>query len=439
VASSSLNIFGDNCDDVISAETLMMVKEHFIKEFGVPVHTIGWGASGGSMAQYLIAQNYPGLLDGIVPSSSFPDITSITPGVVDCALLEHAFEIGIQTWTDAQKAAVSGFVNWSTCGSKTGWIGMNFTPRLIRPTCGAGVPKALAYDPVTNRKGARCDIYDNEVNTYGRDPQTGFARRPLDNVGVQYGLVAFNRGQISADQFLELNEHAGGYDVDGNMTATRTVADPAALRIAYQSGRMNTGGGGLGSTPIIETRGYADPNVHDKFRSFSERARLMAANGRTDNDVMLVFAPGSGGVLLTSPKSRYVEAVGLMDHWLDNIAKDTSDDSMAIKMIRNKPSDLVDACWTKQGEKIVEPQSYDGHGRCSQLYPAYGDPRIAAGAPVANNVLKCALKPIDPKDYIHPLMDDQMLRMKGIFPQGVCDYSRPGPEQQQVKGTWQRY
>jgi hypothetical protein len=391
------------------------------------------------MAQYLIAQNYPGLLDGIVPSSSFPDITSITPGVVDCALLSHAFETGTQKWTDAQKTAVSGFVNWSTCGSSNGWIGMNFSPRLIRPTCGMVIPKALAYDPVTNRKGARCDIYDNEVNSYGRDTQTGFARRPLDNVGVQYGLVAFNRGQISADHFLELNEHAGGYDVDGNMTATRTVADHEALRIAYQSGRMNTGGGGLGSTPIIEARGYADPNVHDKFRSFSERARLMAANGRTDNQVMLVFAPGSGGVLLTSPKSRYVQAVGLMDHWLDNIAKDTSSDSMAVKVVRDKPSDLVDACWTTQGEKIAEPQTYDGHGRCSQLYVAYGDPRIAAGAPVANDVLKCALKPIDPKDYIHPLMDDQMLRMKGIFPQGVCDYSRPGVEQQQVKGTWQRY
>ena len=51
---------------------LAMVKEHFIKRFGVPVHTIGWGGSGGSMQQHLIAQNYPGLLDGIIPSSEFP-------------------------------------------------------------------------------------------------------------------------------------------------------------------------------------------------------------------------------------------------------------------------------------------------------------------------------------------------------------------------------
>ena len=66
VVVSSQNVFGNNCNDVISAETAMMVKEHFIESFGVPVHTIGVGGSGGSMQQHLIAQNYPGLLDGII-------------------------------------------------------------------------------------------------------------------------------------------------------------------------------------------------------------------------------------------------------------------------------------------------------------------------------------------------------------------------------------
>jgi hypothetical protein len=31
-AASSLNVFGNSCDDVISGETLMMVKEHFITD-----------------------------------------------------------------------------------------------------------------------------------------------------------------------------------------------------------------------------------------------------------------------------------------------------------------------------------------------------------------------------------------------------------------------
>jgi hypothetical protein len=47
LASSSLNSFGTNCGDVISVETMMMVKEHFIEEFGAPRWTIGSGRSGG--------------------------------------------------------------------------------------------------------------------------------------------------------------------------------------------------------------------------------------------------------------------------------------------------------------------------------------------------------------------------------------------------------
>ncbi|MEE8147798.1 MAG: DUF6351 family protein, partial [Longimicrobiales bacterium] len=34
VATSSLNVFDNNCDDVLSAETMMMVKEHFSERFG---------------------------------------------------------------------------------------------------------------------------------------------------------------------------------------------------------------------------------------------------------------------------------------------------------------------------------------------------------------------------------------------------------------------
>ena len=53
MAASTLNVFGTTCDDVISAETMMMVKEHFIKQFGAPIYTIGTGGSGGAMQQHL--------------------------------------------------------------------------------------------------------------------------------------------------------------------------------------------------------------------------------------------------------------------------------------------------------------------------------------------------------------------------------------------------
>ena len=47
-----------------------MSDQSFIERFGPPVRTIGFGGSGGSMQQHLISQNYPGLLDGIIPGAS---------------------------------------------------------------------------------------------------------------------------------------------------------------------------------------------------------------------------------------------------------------------------------------------------------------------------------------------------------------------------------
>jgi hypothetical protein len=32
---------------------------------------------------------------------------------------------------------------------------------------------------------------------------------------------------------------------------------------------------------------------------------------------------------------------------------------------------------------------------------------------------------------------DEMTRLKRIFPGGVCDWSKPGIEQQPMAGTWQ--
>jgi hypothetical protein len=72
VASSTLNVLDNNCSTIISAEAAMMVKEHFIDTYGPVRFTIGWGGSGGAIQQYEIADSYPGILDGIIPSISFP-------------------------------------------------------------------------------------------------------------------------------------------------------------------------------------------------------------------------------------------------------------------------------------------------------------------------------------------------------------------------------
>lgn len=437
VAVSSLNVFGNNCDDVISSETMMMVKHHFINEFGPPVHTIGIGGSGGAIQQYMMAQNYPGLLDGLMPQISFPD-NAIFESVIDCSLLAHAFDSTKASWTDEQKALVSGYATFKTCSDS--WMARGTPTSLANnqvkaAACNQAIPQTLAFDRATNPEGARCDYFDDLVNVYGKDPKTGAARRALDNIGVQYGLAAFNAKKISFEQFIELNEVIGGHDVDGNIVPARDVADPAALRIAYQTGRVNTGGGSLGSIPILDTRAYYDMsgNLHDRFRSMVMRARLKEANGSADNQVTLMFPPEGPAPL------RPGQLLSMMNRWLDNIAADTSSASAAAKVVHDKPADLADACWTEQGEKIVEPQTYDGPGRCNQLYPAHADPRIVAGSPLTDEVLKCQLKPISASDYTQPVTPEQMARLKSTFPQGVCDYTRPGVAQQHVEGAWRRY
>ncbi len=61
-ASSTLNVFGNNCSDLLAAETMMMVKERFIEAYGKPLFTMGQGSSGGSYQQLQITDNYPGAI-----------------------------------------------------------------------------------------------------------------------------------------------------------------------------------------------------------------------------------------------------------------------------------------------------------------------------------------------------------------------------------------
>jgi hypothetical protein len=96
----------------------------------------------------------------------------------------------------------------------------------------------------------------------------------------------------------------------------------------------------------------------------------------------------------------------------------------------------VDGCYDKTrfiAEDLVfssEPVS-----ECSGLYPVYSNPRKEAGGPLAANVLKCQLKPIDPADYKVPLNAEEAGRLAAIFPAGVCDFSKPGVNQTPVV-TW---
>ena len=440
VASSTLNVFGNNCNDLLAAETMMMVKERFIEAYGAPRFTIGWGCSGGSYQNHQIADNYPGLLDGIIPGCSFPDVVSGTiPFITDARLLNRYFaQTATVAFTEEEQRAIAGFLVLNTMPNVARNAGR------IAPTefCPDVLPEALRYDPVINPGGARCDVYDHTVNVYGRDPKTGFARRPLDNVGVQYGLGALNASVITVSQFLDLNKGIGGYDHDGRFRAERTVAHPAALRAAYETGRVTYGGGGLAMIPIIDYRAYSDDvergDVHVRYHSFSLRDRLLRANGRVDNHVMLVEDNRYGLYSTASPVAQ--AALGQMDAWLTALAADKSGDPVIEQVVRAKPADLVDACWSRGEEpaKIAEPQ-VRGSGRCEELFPSAPAPREVAGGPVGGDILKCQLTPIDPADYGVTFTTDEQAQLEQIFATGVCDWSQPGVEQTAPLGTWLRF
>ena len=418
---------------VLQGETLMMLKEHFIERYDVPRWTVGSGGSGGAIQQLLITEIYPGLLDGLQPSASFPDSTMHTP---DCGLFQSFWrKADAAVWTDAKKTAVEGY----TKGTCAAWE-RTFVPVYTATNArGCALNDASKiYDPVKNPTGARCTVQDMRVNIYGRNPATGFARKPQDNVGLQYGLAALNSGTISVDEFLDLNEKMGGNDIDGHFVPQRSVGDPVAIRAVYESGLMNSGGGGLANVPIIHSRGYTDAigDIHDRHRDLTIRARLQKANGRSDNQVIWVGPARqrdqAGGVDLTS------HSVDTMNKWLDNIAADPAPLSTD-KVVRNKPADAVDAYWDAAGKKVVETATFDGSGGYNTTYPVHSEPRMVAGAPLTNDVLKCQLKPISYAEYKVTFSVAQKARMSAIFPSGVCDFSKPGVEQVPLKGTYRRY
>lgn len=421
---------------VLQGEHLMMLKEHFIEAYGVPKWTVGTGGSGGSIQQMVITQMYPGLLDGLQPSLSFPDSTMNT---ADCGVLQNFWKSADgKKWSKEKKEAVEGYAN----GACISWE-RSFVPVMVATNArGCALNDAsLIYDPKKNPKGARCTITDMRVNIYGRDPKTGFAKKPQDNVGVQYGLKALNDGKISVDEFLQLNEKVGGNDIDGGFIKTRSVGDPDALSAVYASGLINTFGGGLKNVPMLHYRTYTDTtepgDIHDRHRDLTIRARLEKATGRSDNQVIWV-APRAESREKQAPVNLAPIALTVMTKWLDDMAADPAPLSTD-KVVKHKPADAVDAYWTQDGKRVNEKASWDPETSWNKTFPIHLEPRLIAGAPLTNDVMKCQLKPVDFAEYKVKFSSAQQKRAKKIFPQGVCDWSKPSVGYSMIKGTYQRY
>jgi hypothetical protein len=438
VAFGTRNTLGNGCDFVVSAETMMMIKEHFIKQYGIPTFTIGSGGSGGSMQQHFIAQNYPGLLDAITPGVSFADLVSILPDVTDCGLLNHYFSANPSQWPATRRSPITGYpvsTTGSTAGTETCVSWDAFAHTWVSPFNGFDpvVPVADLYNPVTNPTGARGSFTDGMVNVFGIDPRTGFARTVYDNVGVQYGFKALNSGAISVDEFLQLNEKIGGLDVDGNYIAARSAANLKGVEIAYRDGVVDSGQNL--TLPIIDIRNYLDDvaNIHTRIRTFAKLDRLQMTNSTIANEVNWLTANVG-----TIPDLARMALIA-HNEWLENILADTSDEPYAVKVISNKPSSLQDTCWDSSGVAHEETFTLTGPSVCNTFFPINSTVRIQAGGPVAGDILACELKHIDFRDYAVAFTQAQNARLNAIFSDGVCDWSRPGVKERPIKGVWLDY
>ena len=251
-----------------------------------------------------------------------------------------------------------------------------------------------------------------------------------------YGLGALKSGQITADQFVDLNVKVGGLNIDREPVAERIPGDPASVANAYRTGHINETNN-LDGVAMINFGG-PDPGIaHDYAHAFWTEDRLMRDQGHTDNRVMWF-----GAAPLIGDPSWATEALFEMDRWLTNVEGDSSGASLPAKIVAGKPDDVTDRCSNVPG--VGEIEGENGEPQCvlpESLQTRLSTPREVAGGDRLNDVVDCQLTPLTRASFdglLVPLTDEQFATLEGVFPDGVCDHTKPGTGQQGAQ-TWLTY
>ena len=438
VMSVALNDSGHNCNLAVQAEAMMMAKQHLIETYGEVLYTVGWGQSGGALAEQWIANAYPGIYDGIIVGMAFPDAGSTLLETEDCALLRNYFSGPGSTWTPAEQAAAAGHPNTPGVGDAVcqNWVDLFGFNKALNPAlgltpvdpiitaatgtsptalggCDAPAPLIFSSQNIT---GVRCDLQDYMVSIVGRRQVDGYANRAYSNTGIQYGLSALISGQITQDQFISLNAKIGSHDINYTYQQSRAVADADALAASYRSGLVNEANG-MASVAIIQIRGIDTTTIHHQYRAWSIQARLDRANG------------GHGNMALWYNAGSQDEAYDAMDKWLSAVKADTSSQSLSQKIVADRPAQAGDRCGSQSGTGLTMQQ-------CSGI--ADGSVRMAAGEDIHDDIIECQLTPLNRLSYSVPFTDAQWVQLQAIFPNGVCDWTKSGSGQQSTQ-PWQTY
>ena len=173
---------------VLGGETALMTKERFVERYGVPLYTVGIGGSGGAIQQYLYGQNHPGLLDGAIPTHSYPDMVTQTIHVGDCELLERYMDV-----TDAANP------KWRVWDQRE-WLDRAQRERHVpepvhgRPPGQHRVRQRLARPDAAGHEPAVRD----RRRGHRADGPGGDGRRPLDALGGRQERLRSRPGRLRA-------------------------------------------------------------------------------------------------------------------------------------------------------------------------------------------------------------------------------------------------
>ena len=115
-----------------------------------------------------------------------------------------------------------------------------------------------------------------------------------------------------------------------------------------------------------------------------------------------------------------------MDRWLAAVEKDTRDVPLSRKIVDDKPADIHDQC--TDGARARDPERDRVLADQPDLHDAARSSRARRSRPTSTSA---QLKPLRRSDYLPVVFTDaQWAQLRAAFPTGVCDWSKPGVDQQ---------
>ncbi|WP_396587638.1 DUF6351 family protein [Bermanella sp. R86510] len=486
IAFSTGNETSQHYNITLSEDTALRVKQQFISAYGKPLYTIAIGGSGGAIQQYLLAQNRPGLFDGLIPLYSYPDMISQVSYALECELLEYYFDrLSDDTyWQDwERRSLIEGSLARTGFKNRYGWmqgIASALNGDFSQFPEGASLctngwrgsaqhinnPIFFSeyYEVAQNiRPQVDWSHWGNLSHIYGTD-EFAFGRRFWGNEGVQYGLRALRNGQISAQRFLHINRHIGGWkpvaEMDNsrfwhisgdsslrrfsvwsqhNMShqgalvdyAPRTKGSPIAAEAAYKSGMVFLGWLDL---PTIDIRHYLDEqlDMHHSMASHVSRQRIKNAMGRSDQQLIwTIEKPEDLPHRQVIQHLPIAQALAVLDKWILTKRKPGQD------LWSARPNNAMDRCYDEQGSLIAEGNNVwsnvEQAGACLRNYPYFSQSRHEAGEDLSGDTLLCerisVQEAIEIGVYGPVDMSPYGDELKRIFADGVCHFPQGSHDQ----------